>query len=90
MARPAEAFRHVQILLTVFVVLAVDKLGGRIAFRVMAESVSSRHRYVTPEWVFDEGAPSVLHRNRHGDEQIDPVFWTEAYLDHCCRFIDGK
>ena len=66
----------------------VNKLGGRIALRVMAESVSSRHRCVTPEWVFDKGVPSVLHRNRYGNEQVDPVFWTEAYLDECCRFIE--
>ncbi|MHC4398959.1 MAG: hypothetical protein ACYTG0_04695 [Planctomycetota bacterium] len=66
----------------------VDKLGGRIAFRVMAESVSSRHRYTTPEWVFDKGVPSVLHRNRYGDEQLSPVFWSEAYMDASCRFIE--
>lgn len=54
----------------------------------MAESVSSRHRYVTPEWVFNKGVPSVLHRNRYGHQQVNPVFRTEAYLDQCCRFIE--
>lgn len=66
----------------------VTQRGERVAFRVMAESVSSRDRYVTPQWVFDKGVPSVVHHNGNGDEQIDPVFWTPEYLDQCCRFIE--
>ena len=66
----------------------VEQRGGRVAFRVMAESVSSRSRFVTPDWVFEKGVPSVIHHNRQGDEQIDPIFWTPEYLEQCCRFIE--
>ena len=66
----------------------VEQRGERVAFRVMAESVSSHHRFVMPKWVFDKGVPSVIHRNKKGDEQIDPIFWTPEYLSQCCRFIE--
>ena len=74
----------------------VNKMGKRVAFRVMCENVSSREKYVTPEWVFARGVPSVKHTNRYG-EQIDPVFWDERYLEIQREFIyelgeylDGK
>ncbi|MFQ6098495.1 MAG: carbohydrate binding domain-containing protein [Armatimonadota bacterium] len=58
----------------------VGKLGGRVAFRVMCENVSSSAEYVTPKWVFDAGVPSVEHVGRRGQRQVDPVFWDERYL----------
>lgn len=75
----------------------VNKLGKRVAFRVMCENVSSSEEYVTPKWVFDKGVPWVKHTGRRGTEQIDPVFWDDRYLDIQRKFIlelgsylDGK
>ncbi|HEX2999646.1 MAG TPA: carbohydrate binding domain-containing protein, partial [Armatimonadota bacterium] len=65
----------------------VKKLGKRVAFRVMSMNVSSNARYVTPEWVFQKGVPSVVHTNGQGIEQIDPVFWDDRYLTEVEKFI---
>lgn len=71
--------------------------GGRVAIRVMAESTHNREKYVTPKWVFDKGVPGVEHIGLRGNEQIDPVFWDERYLDEACafakrlgRYLDGR
>jgi hypothetical protein len=66
----------------------VKERGKRVAFRVMSESMHSRSKYATPKWVFDQGAPSVLHRGLYAEEQADPVFWDGKYLDLCCQFIE--
>lgn len=75
----------------------VKKLGKRVAFRVMCENVSCREKYVTPEWVFAKGVPSVKHTNKHKIEQIDPVFWDDRYLEiqrdfiyELGEYLDGK
>ncbi len=67
--------------------LWVKQHGKRVAFRVMCESMHSRVKYVTPQWVFDKGVPGVEHVGIGGQEQIDPVFWDERYLDIQCEFI---
>jgi len=66
----------------------VTQCGKRVAFRVMSESMHSRAKYVTPKWAFDQGVPGVTHRGLYADEQIDPVFWDDKYLDMCCQFIE--
>jgi len=65
----------------------VGKLGKRVAFRVMCESMHGNTEYVTPKWVFDAGVPGVKHIGLRGQEQIDPVFWDPQYLDLHCEFI---
>lgn len=65
----------------------VRQRGKRVAFRVMSESTHYRGKYATPEWVFDRGVPSVLHRGLRGQDQIDPVFWGPLYLKLHCEFI---
>jgi len=65
----------------------VRQHGKRVAFRVMSQSMHSRKRYVTPEWVFKEGVPGYPHTSVGGQEQIDPAFWNEQYLDLQCEFI---
>lgn len=65
----------------------VSKLGKRVAFRVMCESMHGNTKYVTPKWVFDEGVPGVKHRGLYAEEQIDPVFWDPKYLDLQCEFL---
>lgn len=65
----------------------VKQRGKRVAFRVMSESMHSRSKYVTPAWVFDQGVPGVVHRGLRGQEQLDPVFWDDRYLDAHCQFI---
>jgi len=65
----------------------VARLGKRVAFRVMCESMHGRTQYVTPKWVFDLGVPGVKHIGLDGKEQIDPVFWDPLYLDLHCEFI---
>jgi len=69
--------------------LCVKQHGKRVAFGVMSQSMHSRERYVTPQWVFDKGVPSVTHIALREHEQIDPVFWDDRYLDLYCEFI-GK
>lgn len=64
-----------------------DELGWRMAFRVMSENLHSRKKYVTPKWVFEAGVPSVRHRGKYVNEQVDPVFWDPKYLELQCRFI---
>lgn len=66
----------------------VKEHGKRVAFRVMSESTHSRAKYVTPEWVFRRGVPGVSHRGLYTDEQIDPVFWDDRYLDLHVEFIE--
>ena len=65
----------------------VNKMHGRVAIRVMAESMHSRGQYVTPKWVFDKGVPSVRHIGLRAHEQIDPVFWSPEYLRESCAFV---
>ena len=65
----------------------VKQHGKRVAFGVMSESMHSRTKHVTPKWVFDKGVPGVEHVGIRGQEQIDPVFWDERYLDAMCEFI---
>ncbi len=66
----------------------VRQRGKRVAFRVMSESMHYRGKYATPQWVFDRGVPSVLHRGLRGQDQIDPVFWNPLYLKLHCEFIE--
>ena len=66
----------------------VRQRGKRVAFRVMSESMHSQWKYTTPEWVFDQGVPGVVHQGLRVEEQIDPVFWDQRYLDLHCQFID--
>ena len=75
----------------------VTQQHKRVAFRVMCQSMHSVKRYVTPKWVFDEGVPGYPHTSVRGEEQIDPAFWNDQYLDLQCEFIaklgeylDGK
>ncbi|MBI5833971.1 MAG: DUF4832 domain-containing protein [Armatimonadetes bacterium] len=65
----------------------VNKLGKRVAIRVMSESMHSRYEYATPKWVFDSGVPGVDHVGLYAKHQVDPVFWDDRYLDAACRFI---
>ncbi len=65
----------------------VKKMGKRVAFRVMSESMHSGREYATPKWVFDQDVPSVRHVGVRGKQQWDPVFWNEKYLQLHCQFI---
>ncbi|MFQ6131642.1 MAG: carbohydrate binding domain-containing protein [Armatimonadota bacterium] len=65
----------------------VEKLGKRVAFRVMSESTHHRGRYATPEYVFGKGVPGVPHTNLYDVEQIDPVFWDPRYMDVYEKFL---
>jgi len=65
----------------------VQQHGKRVAFGVMSQSMHGRTKYVTPKWVFDRGVPSVTHRGLYTEEQINPVFWDEGYLDLQCELI---
>ncbi len=65
----------------------VKQHGKRLAFRVMCQSMHSRSSFVTPQWVFDSGVPGVKHEGLAGQEQTDPVFWDDRYLDAQCTFI---
>ncbi|MCE5238996.1 DUF4832 domain-containing protein [bacterium] len=64
----------------------VKQCGKRVAFRVMCQSMHSRGQ-VTPPWVFAKGVPGVKHIALNGQEQTDPVFWDDRYLDVQCEFI---
>ena len=66
----------------------VKQRGKRVAFRVMSESMHSPSKYATPAWVFEQGVPGVVHRGLRGQEQLDPVFWDDRYLDAHCQFIE--
>ncbi len=65
----------------------VKKMGKRVAFRVMSESMHARREYATPKWVFDQGVPGVQHTGLRQQPQIDPVFWNEKYLELYCQFV---
>ncbi|NOX54665.1 MAG: DUF4832 domain-containing protein [Planctomycetes bacterium] len=66
----------------------VKKLGKRVAFRVMSESMHARTEYATPKWVFDRGVPGVEHKGLYVARQLDPVFWDEKYLQLYCQFVE--
>ncbi len=63
------------------------KLGKRVAFRVMSESMHAGCEYATPKWVFEQGVPGVRHIGLRKQQQIDPVFWHEKYLQLYCEFV---
>lgn len=65
----------------------VTRMGKRVAFRFMSQNMHSSATYVTPKWVFDSGVPCVEHVGLYTDEQLNPVFWDERYLDIHCEFI---
>jgi len=65
----------------------VKKRGKRLAFGVMSQSMHGRPKYVTPKWVFDKGVPGVKHTGVYGQEQINPAFWNDRYLEIHCAFI---
>lgn len=65
----------------------VHRLGKRVAFRVMCESMHGNKQYVTPQWVYDAGVPGVHHVGLYVEDQVDPVFWDPLYLDLHCEFI---
>ncbi len=65
----------------------VRKLGKRVAFRVMCESMHSSREYATPQWVFEQGVPGVSHTGLRGRPQVDPVFWNDKYLELYCQFV---
>jgi hypothetical protein len=65
----------------------VNKLGKRVAIRVMSENMHSRYEYVTPKWVFDSGVPGVDHVGLYAKHQVDPIFWDDRYLDRAVAFI---
>ncbi|HID22941.1 MAG TPA: DUF4832 domain-containing protein [Planctomycetaceae bacterium] len=66
----------------------VKRLGKRVAFRIMSESMHARTEYATPKWVFDRGVPGVEHKGLWVARQVDPVFWDEKYLQVYCRFVE--
>lgn len=76
----------------------VKERGKRVAFGVMSQSMHGRMRYVTPKWVFDKGVPGVIHPSPYfKEDQIDPVFWDERYLEELDVFtrklgeyLDGR
>ena len=67
--------------------LWVKRWQRRVAFRFMSENMHSRRKYVTPQWVFDQGVPSVTLKGLYAKEQVDPVFWDDRYLAIQERFI---
>ena len=67
--------------------LWVKKWHKRVAFRFMSSNMHSRQKYVTPQWVFDAGVPSVVHKGIYAPEQVDPVFWDDKYLKTQEEFI---
>ncbi|MDY0167363.1 MAG: hypothetical protein RBS80_12515 [Thermoguttaceae bacterium] len=66
----------------------VKQRGKRVAFGVMSQSMHGRRKYVTPQWVFDAGVPGVRHTGLYVDEQINPVFWDDRYLDLMDKLIE--
>ena len=67
--------------------LWVKKWHKRVAFRFMSSNTHSRQKYVTPQWVFDAGVPSIVHQGIYAPNQLDPVFWDEKYLHVQEEFI---
>ncbi len=67
--------------------LWVKKWGKRVAFRFMSSSTHSQQKYVTPQWVFEAGVPSVVHQGIYVPNQLDPVFWDDKYLQFQEEFI---
>lgn len=65
----------------------VKRHGKRVAFGVMSQSKHGRMKYVTPKWVFDRGVPGVRHVGVYGQEQVNPAFWDDRYLELHCEFI---
>lgn len=56
----------------------------RVAFRVITSNVRGTQ---TPDYVFKEGVPGVIHRARKGIQQ-DPVYWNSLYIDLFSQFIE--
>ncbi len=67
--------------------LWVKKWHKRVAFRFMSSNMHSQRPFVTPQWVFEAGVPSVVHKGISVPQQTDPVFWDDKYLQIQEEFV---
>ena len=63
------------------------KRGKKFAFGVMNANTSSDKVYVTPKWVFDEGAEYYISSNTNGLAQIVPIWTDKIFLQELNDFI---
>ncbi len=60
------------------------KNNCRVAFRVITSNIRGTQ---TPEYVFNEGVPGVIHHPSKG-VQTDPVYWNPLYIKLFSDFIE--
>ena len=66
-----------------------EKRGKKFAFGVMNANSSSSNIYVTPKWVFDEGAQYYTYTNSKGVMQIIPKWTDTIFLEEVNNFINA-
>lgn len=65
------------------------KRGKKFAFGIMNANSSSSQIYVTPKWVFDEGAEYYTYYNESKEvTQIIPVWTDKIFLEKLNEFIE--
>ena len=62
--------------------------GKKFAFGVINANYSSSKVYVTPKWVFDEGAQYYTCTNNQGITQVIPVWTDTIFLEEVKNFIN--
>lgn len=61
--------------------------GKKFAFGVINANSTSRNVYVTPKWVFDEGAESYTCKSKIGVNQVIPKWTDKIFLEEVNNFI---
>lgn len=64
-----------------------EKNGKKFAFGIVNASTAYDGKYVTPKWVFDEGAQYYIYK-KDGLDQIVPVWTDEIFLRELNGFIE--
>lgn len=64
------------------------KVGKKFAFGIYNASSTTDTQYVTPKWVFDNGAEGNLYQLENGSTQMIPNWLDSKFLEQLNKFIE--
>lgn len=70
-------------------IASCEESGKKFAFGIVNANTSSSTIYVTPRWVFEEGAEYYTATNKYGDTQVIPVWTDSIFLEELNNFIEA-
>lgn len=68
-------------------IASCEKREKKFAFGIMNANSSSSKVYVTPKWVFDEGAKNYTCVNEQGVTQVIPIWTDDIFLNEVNNFV---